>query len=336
MKATRLFAIMATVLLVAACNKENEVRPNGGAKTRERDITYTVAERTTTVHLRTDAEFDALLEQFCDYAQEGNSVTFYNTTTKRAATKDVTNYSTTDRNAMIRWMRQMEDAGMTVTVTYDSKTDTWHGTAYTTAQPTVDGDYWVNLGLPSGLLWASCNVGASLPEERGDYFAWGETVPKEVYNWNTYAHGTQVHLTKYCSNSRFGNNGYTDTLTVLEPCDDAATVNIGGGARTATILEWIELVENTTSVWDTVNGVVGRRFVSTNGNSIFLPTTGYISELLQDTNSRCIYWSASLDIPSPGGAYYFHATSSGIDNYYPDHSGYRFIGLTVRPVRQAQ
>lgn len=78
---------------------------------------------------------------------------------------------------------------------------------------------YVDLGLPSGTLWATCNVGADTPEGYGDYFAWGETQPKTTYNWSTYRYcnGDYVKLTKYCGNSSYGYNGFTDDLTVLQP-----------------------------------------------------------------------------------------------------------------------
>ncbi len=125
-----LFTLLATVLLFGACNKENT----------ERDIVYTVDAERHDAHLKTDAEFDTLLEQFCDYAEGGSSVTFYNANraTKGHAAKEATTFSTTSREEMKRWMAQMEDEGMTVTVTYDPATGTWNGTAYATApQPLV-------------------------------------------------------------------------------------------------------------------------------------------------------------------------------------------------------
>ena len=99
---------------------------------------------------------------------------------------------------------------------------------------TYNGHEYVDLGLPSGTLWATCNVGADTPEGYGDYFAWGETTPKTTYNWNTYKYcngGEGLNtLTKYCSDSNFGYNGFTDNLTVLQLMDDdAATVNWGSG-----------------------------------------------------------------------------------------------------------
>ena len=77
---------------------------------------------------------------------------------------------------------------------------------------------WVDLGLPSGTLWATCNVGATKPEEYGDYFAWGETKQKNIYNLDTYRYcnnGDVKQLTKYCSDLEYGYHGFTDNLTVL-------------------------------------------------------------------------------------------------------------------------
>jgi hypothetical protein len=87
-----------------------------------------------------------------------------------------------------------------------------------------EGHEYVDLGLPSGLKWATCNVGATTPEEYGDYFAWGEVESKETYNWSTYKYGTDYdQLTKYCSDSYYGKDDFTDNKTVLDPEDDAAT-----------------------------------------------------------------------------------------------------------------
>ena len=95
---------------------------------------------------------------------------------------------------------------------------------------------YVDLGLPSGLLWATCNVGADAPEDYGDYIAWGETTPKTTYNWSTYQYcmGSYNTLTKYCNKTSFGYNGFTDNLTTLLPEDDAATANWGSGWRMPT------------------------------------------------------------------------------------------------------
>lgn len=142
----KIFTLIAALLTMVACEKDNENPVN-----HERDITYTIAPAasaidnatTTTIHLETEAEWQELLDRFCDYAEEGSEVTFYNANHKatKSATKDATTFSTSDREAMKRWMAQMEDEGKTVTVTYDSQTGTWNGTAYANApQPPQEGD----------------------------------------------------------------------------------------------------------------------------------------------------------------------------------------------------
>ncbi len=136
----KLFALLAAVLCLTACEK------NPVSSDKQRDITYTVTtvgtqraasavDKTTTVHLETEAEWQELLDRFCDYTEEGSEVTFYNANHKvtKSATKDAATFSTTSREEMKRWMAQMEDEGKTVTVTYDPATGTWNGTAYATA-----------------------------------------------------------------------------------------------------------------------------------------------------------------------------------------------------------
>jgi len=197
---------------------------------------------------------------------------------------------------------------------------------------------YVDLGLPSGLLWATCNVGADSPEDYGDYFAWGETTPKDTYNWSTYQHcnGSYTTLTKYCTNADFGNNGYVDNLTTLLPEDDAATANWGPDWRMPTEEEWEELLDNTTVTWTTQNGVNGRLFTATNGNSIFLPAAGgYTNSGLVDTDSDGAYWSSSLDMVYSDNS--DNALGFGFEsgNYIVGYAG-RYCGFTVRPVRSAQ
>lgn len=190
---------------------------------------------------------------------------------------------------------------------------------------------WVDLGLPSGLLWATRNVGASSPEDYGDYFAWGETSPKSVYDGSTYRYcnGDDYLLTKYCNKSSYGYNGFTDNLTTLQPGDDAASANYGG--RTPTKVEWQELMNHTTSQWTTQNGVYGRRFTGSNGNSLFLPAAGARSDSsLYGDGSDGLYWSSSLDTGRPVYAWVFGFRSGYQDMY----DGVRNTGIAVRAVRQ--
>lgn len=189
---------------------------------------------------------------------------------------------------------------------------------------------YVDLGLPSGLLWATCNVGADTPEAYGDYFAWGETQTNTTNNWSTYQYcnGSYNTLTKYCSKSSYGYNGFTDDLTTLLPEDDAATANWGSGWRMPTQAEWQELYNNTTSTWITQNGVNGRLFTASNGASLFLPAAGRRNNTIPNSNGY--YWSSSLCTDSPLCAWYF-----GFDSGYPymDNNATRVAGFSVRPVR---
>jgi hypothetical protein len=197
-----------------------------------------------------------------------------------------------------------------------------------------DEHAYVDLGLPSGLLWATCNVGANAPEEYGDYFAWGETTPKTTFNWSNYqlCNGSENTLTKYCDNSNYGYNGFTDNLTTLLPEDDAATANWGDGWRMPTNEEFEELYNNTTVTWTQQNGVNGRLFTAANGNSLFLPAAGYRWDVgLYGAGDWGYFWSSSLLTGGPGYALYFIIGS----NYYCSISyDNRYIGLTVRPVRE--
>ena len=194
---------------------------------------------------------------------------------------------------------------------------------------------WVDLGLPSGLLWATCNIGAENPEDYGDYFAWGEITTKETYDWSTYQYcmDTYYTLTKYCNDSYYGYNGFTDNLTTLLPEDDAATANWGSDWRMPTRAEWQELLDNTTVTWTTQNGVNGRLFTASNGNSLFLPAAGcrYYSGL-NGVGSYGGYWSSSLDTDGPNYAWYFEFGSF----YDGVGSTYRSYGFSVRPVRSSQ
>ena len=195
---------------------------------------------------------------------------------------------------------------------------------------TLQGHDYVDLGLPSGTLWATCNVGASSPEAYGDYFAWGETTPKSDYSWSTYQYvSSSSTLTKYCSDSSRGEDGFTDNKTVLDAEDDAATVNWGSGWRMPTWEEMQELYDNCTNTWTTQNGVYGRKFTASNGNSIFLPAAGfYYGSDLYDAASNGSYWSSSLYTGSPGYAYYLYFYSEGV--FWISIN--RFYGLSVRPV----
>ena len=164
-------------------------------------------------------------------------------------------------------------------------------------------EYAVDLGLPSGTLWADRNVGADAPEAYGDYFAWGETEPKDHYDWSTYKwyNNSETTLTKYCTDSY---DGTVDNKTVLDLEDDAAYVNMGAAWRMPTLAEQEELKNNCTWTWTTQNGVEGCKVTGPNGNSIFLPPAGYRSNSgLNNAGSGGYFWSSSLNKSAPRSAY---------------------------------
>ena len=153
---------------------------------------------------------------------------------------------------------------------------------------------WVDLGL--SVKWATFNIGAEYPESYGYYFAWGETQPKTSYRWITYkwCNGTEDTIIKYCNNSKYG---IKDNKITLEKSDDAAYVNWGNNWRMPTYAELVELMENCTWNWTSINGITGYNIFGSNGNSIFLPAAGHISgnsNTPSQTNIVGEYWTSSL------------------------------------------
>jgi len=197
---------------------------------------------------------------------------------------------------------------------------------------TENGHDYVDLGLPSGLKWATCNVGATTPDGYGDYFAWGETSPKDNYEWSTYKYcnGSSSTFTKYNTKSNYGNNGFTDNKTTLELSDDAARANWGGAWRMPITTEQEELINNCTWTWTTQNGVNGYKVTSkTNGNSIFLPAAGgRFGTSVDYVGSHGTYWSSSLLESNPYCAFNLYFRSGDVDWYY----NYRSYGFPVRAV----
>jgi hypothetical protein len=208
---------------------------------------------------------------------------------------------------------------------------------------TINGKDYIDLDLPSGTLWAACNVGANSPEEYGDYFAWGETEPKTEFITYKYRNGSENTMTKYCNNSSYGYNGFTDDLTELLPEDDAATANWGSDWQMPSREQIKELVDISSSPyvtleWTTQNGVKGARITSKrNGNSIFLPAAGFYDvKSLNYAGSGGYYWSRTL-MENCNNALIMNLTSSEIESSYQNRcrgGGYRPWGYPVRPVRK--
>ena len=187
----------------------------------------------------------------------------------------------------------------------------------------ANGHEYVDLGLPSGTLWATCNVGATKPEESGDDFAWGEVESKSEYSRENYkwCDGQFYQLTKYCNDSIYGK---VDNKTILELCDDVANVKWGGTWRMPTNEEQWELINDSYTTWTWINKYRVRGYKVTskvNGNSIFLPAAG----------SDGYYWSSSLS-----NSYYAFSLIFGLDSVHSYCSIYRCGGQSVRPVLRVE
>ena len=197
---------------------------------------------------------------------------------------------------------------------------------------------YVDLGLPSGLLWATCNVGADFPEGYGWYFMWGSTTNGGDSNcsWaNCPGNGGNF---SHNATAIAAWDATHLTNNVLNPEVDAARANWGGDWRMPTSTEWQELYDNTTSTWTTENGVNGRKFTSTKegytDKYIFLPAAG--NRVITGVNfagSYGYYRSGSLYSSNPKFAYVMFFPS---DNVYSQYSFNREFGCTVRPVRVAR
>ena len=245
--------------------------------------------------------------------------------------EEVTITATPNRGAyFVEWNDGNTDNPRTVTVTEDTTY-----TAVFKANPNgmEQGYEWVDLGLPSGLKWATCNMGATSPKEYGYYCGWG-TPKSSTFSWSTYkwCNGSMTTLTKYCTDSSYGT---VDNKTVLELTDDVAAVEWGGAWRMPTYSEWWELYENCTWSWIFYNGYRGFEVNSkTNGNSIFLPFAGILGTDGSLLSAGCdgYYWSSSLNTANPICAYgaYFYSLDKSIAFYMS--SKYRIYNLSVRPV----
>lgn len=185
----------------------------------------------------------------------------------------------------------------------------------------------VAVDMGNGLKWATCNVGAENPWDYGYYFAWGETAPKDSYNWSTYALGDGTTFTKYT----------IESTTVLEAADDAAAANWGGIWRTPTDAEWTWLRENCNWKWTgdylgDGSNKAGRIVTSPiTGNQIFLPAAGdrYDTNLI-NAGSYGVYWSSSLHGGDSNDARYVYFGSGGVSWSHAS----RYYGQSVRPVTE--
>lgn len=300
--------------------------------------------------------------------------------TKESLTLSFVNTTTTETNETVRAymaVQPLDFSSKTVTATLITDADTYTAPVVSRvvnkgkaaflrfsdsftengAQPNPEGviPEAVDLGLPSGLKWASFNVGASVPEEYGDYFAWGEIEPKNEYSYSNY---------KWSDDSgnllRYNNTHYSEELQTYigdgktqfveyAYADDAARERLGGKWRMPSHAEFEELIYKCTWTWIKINGVYGYKVAGVNGNSIFLPAAGYRygtdlinadplnSEEINSVSSVGYYWTSERLSDYQSEAWRIAISNTTIwhwiphiEGYYP--SGDRFVGYSVRAV----
>ena len=189
-------------------------------------------------------------------------------------------------------------------------------TANAQSCPDDNHPHAIDLGLPSGTKWACCNVGASIPEGSGGYYAWGETKEKEMYDWTTYIHCDGSMETCHDLGSDIAGTPY-----------DVAHTKWGGSWVMPSLSQFMELLNNCSYISTSMNGVSGGCFTGSNGGTIFLPFAGYRKDATLYNGDHCQYWSSAQ---CEFGLRYAHVLSS-LGNAYISQDD-RCIGHTVRPV----
>ena len=314
----KILSLLAAVALLFACTEET-VDPNGGKEMPGGD---------KTVHVT-----GVSLDRTSVTIKEGESVTLVATVKPDNADNKTVSWSSSDTA-----VASVDNSGKVIGVkagsaTVTAKTEDGEKTA--SCVVTVAQEELVDLGL--SVKWRGWNLGASKPEEYGDYYAWGETSLKDNYFWSTYkwCNGSYNSLTKYNTSSNYGT---VDNKTVLELEDDVAHVVLGGNWRMPTDAEWTELRDNCTWTWTSdYNGTgVAGRIVTSNktgytDKSIFLPAAGYrLVTNLYFAGSSGNYWSSSLDTDEPDGVWLVGFDSGGVSRY----DRYRYYGFSFRPVSE--
>ena len=301
--------VLAFLGFIVACSEK--VNPDDGSKPQDKDISVAgITLDITDVSIKV-GETAVLTPTIIPDNATNKSVKW------SSSSDDV---ATVDNNGKVTGIKE-GSATITVTTSDGGKTATCTVTVAAPANGTDNGYEWVDLGLSSGLKWATRNVGATAPEEFGDYFAWGETAPKDNYSWGTYAWRENGRFTKYSLDG--------DNSTILELEDDAARANWGGSWRVPTDDEWTELRTDCIWTWTTQNGVEGMAVTGPNGKSIFLPAAGGRYDTnLEEAGSYGYYWSSSLCTDYSSSAWYVGLFTDDIYGEY----GTRNYGLTVRPV----
>ena len=197
---------------------------------------------------------------------------------------------------------------------------------------TQDQHEYVDLGLPSGTLWATCNIGATSPEDYGDYFAWGETTIKTDFRWSTLNYCGDEKGENFSKYNTLPKYGSVDNKTTLERSDDAATANWGVNWCMPTRQQFQELNDKCSWTWIVRNGKIGYEVKGPNGNTMFFPGAGCRVGTFFSNDSCGHYWSSSLDVVEPFGGSGLDFNS---DDLYFDGWYWRFLGRSVRPVRSS-
>lgn len=197
----------------------------------------------------------------------------------------------------------------------------------------------VDLDLPSGKKWASQNLGAANPTERGDHYAWGEVKTKEKYDWATYKYcdnGDYTKLTKYTIHEASAYGG-VDNLSELQTPDDAASVNLGSGWKTPSLQEWIELIDNCYYKYSKINGIGGlviksSKDMNNNKKFIFLPEYPGAFSGTQFKDTEDSYWTSTLKTDAVFDDYALIIKPSLVQGFYTSFHAQRSSGLGVRPI----
>lgn len=268
-------------------------------------------------------------------AADGRSYIYYTVTPSNATYQTVT-WSSSDESVATVSAEGMVYAHKPGTATITAATADGSGVTATCAVTvTACEPVAVDLGLPSGRLWCSINVGAYSPANHGDYFAWGETEGYlsgneyssiEYYKW---LYGGE-YMGRYTQYSETAYQGIVDNLTTLLPEDDAATAFFGSDWCTPTTDDWEELINTCNWTWQTREGVSGYCVSScSSDNNIFIPVGGYRYEDSSYSTSVACYWTADKDTESDFNAYSCYMNSSTKSFML----GNRALQMGVRPVR---
>ena len=258
----------------------------------------------------------------------GGTERLYATVTPSNATNKKVVWSSDDES-----VATVDDSGLVTGMAKGTTTirvKTVDGNYPAACEVSVTKDYMAPSAIDMGLTvkWGSFNLGATSDIGEGDYFAWGETKPKDDYSWGTYlwCGGSGYSLTKYNTSSTYG---YVDNLVQLKPEDDAVAANLGGKWRMPSRGEIEDLYKTCSYTWVRRQGVYGMQFTGTTGRTIFLPATGYVSNTTYSSvGSAGVYATSSVYNSNSRRAYtlYVYNNSLYTDNYY------RYYGLTIRPV----